>query len=105
MPIDVPQSEEARMGLLKECVLTVVKKGTMPIAVQQSVRGLGSMILDCIASSAEKTDILPVGVKKKMIINSMTEVHEDLRGDSRLQARKNNQALFKSLYLSTTEVC
>ena len=72
MPIDVPQSEEARMGLLKECVLTVVKKGTMPIAVQQSVRGLGPMILDYIASSAEKMDTLPVGVKKKMVINSMT---------------------------------
>jgi len=49
-------------------------------------------------------DILPVGVKKKMIINSMTEVHEDLRGDSRLQARKNNQALFKSLYQDTREL-
>ena len=83
MPIDVPQSEEARMGLLKECVLTVVKKGTMPIAVQQSVRGLGPMILDYIASSAEKMDTLPVGVKKKMVINSMTEVQEDLRGDTR----------------------
>ena len=64
MPIDVPQSEEARMGLLKECVLTVVKKGTMPIVVQQSVRGLGPIILDYIVSSAEKMDTLPVGVKK-----------------------------------------
>ena len=36
MPIDVPQSEEARMGLLKECVLDVVKKGTMPIDVPQN---------------------------------------------------------------------
>ena len=74
MPIDVPQSEEARMGLLKECVLTVVKKGTMPIAVQQSVRGLGPMILDSIASSAEETDILLVGVKRGMIINRMSKV-------------------------------
>ena len=28
----------------------------------------------------------------------MTEVHEDLRGDTRPQTRRNNQALFKSLY-------
>jgi len=88
MPIDVPQSEEAKMGLLKEYVLAMVKKGTMPIAVQQSVRGLGPMILDYIASSVEKMDILLVGVKRKMIINSMTEVHEDLRGDTRPQTRK-----------------
>ena len=64
MPIDVPQSEEVRMGLLKECVLAVVKKGTMPIVVQQSIRRPGPMILGCIASSVEKTDILLVGVKK-----------------------------------------
>ena len=38
MPTDVPQSEEARMGMLKECVLYVVKKGTIPMDVQQSVR-------------------------------------------------------------------
>ena len=40
----------------------------MPIVVQQSIRRPGPMILGCIASSVEKTDILPVGVKK-MIIN------------------------------------
>ena len=34
----------------------------------------------------------------------MTKVHEDLRGDTRLQARKNNQALFKSLYQDTREL-
>ena len=60
----------------------------MAIAVLQSVRGLGPMILDYIASSAEKMDTLPVGVKKKMVINSMIEVQEDLRGDTRPQARK-----------------
>ena len=64
----------------------------MPIAVQQSVRGLGPMILDYIASSAEKMDTLPVGVKKKMVINSMTEVQEDLRGDTRPQARKKQSS-------------
>jgi len=37
----------------------------MPIVVQQSIRRPGPMILGCIASSVEKTDILPVGVKKK----------------------------------------
>jgi len=36
----------------------------MPIVVQQSIRRPGPMILGCIASSVEKTDILPVGVKK-----------------------------------------
>ena len=38
MPIDVPQSEEAMMGLLKGSILDVVKKGTMPMSVQQSVK-------------------------------------------------------------------
>ena len=38
MLIDVQQSEKARMGMLKECVLYVVKKGTIPMDVQQSVR-------------------------------------------------------------------
>ena len=64
MPIDVPQNEKVEMGMLKECVLDVVNKGTMPIVVQQSIRRPGPMILGCIASSVEKTDILLVGVKK-----------------------------------------
>ena len=50
----------------------------MPIDVQQSIRRLGPMILGCIASSVEKTDILPVGVKKRMMINPMTEVPTSL---------------------------
>ena len=82
MPTDVPQSEEARMGMPKECVLYVVKKGTMPMGVQRSVRELDPVMRDYTASSMEKTDILPVDVKKKVINNSMTEVHEDLRGDT-----------------------
>ena len=65
MPTDVPQSDEARMGMLKECVLDVVKKGIMSIAVQQSIRRPGPIILDYIASGLEKMDTLPVGVKKK----------------------------------------
>ena len=64
MPIDVPQNEKVEMGMLKECVLDVVKKGIMTIAVQQSIRGLGPIILDYIASGLEKMDTLPVGVKK-----------------------------------------
>ena len=36
----------------------------MPIDAQQDERGLGPVTLDYIASSAEKMDILPVGVKK-----------------------------------------
>ena len=74
MPIDVPQSEEAKMGLLKECVLAVVKKGTMPIAVQQIVRGLGPMILDYTASSVEKMDTLSVGVKRRRMISPRTKI-------------------------------
>jgi hypothetical protein len=66
--------KEAEMDMLKECVLDVVKKGTMPIDVQQSIRGLDPVILDYIASSMEKTDILSVDVKKGMIINPMTQV-------------------------------
>ena len=73
MPTDVPQSEEARMGMLKECVLYVVKKGTMPMDVQQSVRRLGPVILDYTASSVEKMDTLPVGLKRRMMINQRTD--------------------------------
>ena len=75
----------------------------MPMDVQQSVRR-NSMILDHIASSAEKMDILPVGVKGKMIINSMTEVHEDLRGDRRPQARKKQPSSIQ-ITLSRYEGC
>ena len=64
MPIDVTQNEKVWMGMLKECVLDVVKKGIMPIAVQQSIRRPGLVILDYIASGLEKMDTLPVGVKK-----------------------------------------
>ena len=42
--------------------MDVVKKGIMPIAVQQSIRRPGPVMLDYIASSVEKMDILPVGV-------------------------------------------
>ena len=78
MLTDVPQSKEARMGMPKECVLYVVKKGTMPMGVQRSVRELGPVMRDYIASSVEKTDILLVGVKKRMMINPMTEVPTSL---------------------------
>ena len=71
MPADVPQSEEARTSMLRECVLWVVKKATMLIDVQQSVRRLDPVISDYIASSVEKMDTSPVGVKKKIIINDM----------------------------------
>ena len=73
MPIDVPQNEKVEMGMLKECVLDVVKKGTMPIVVQQNIRELGLVIRNYTASSVEKTDILQVGVKRRLIINPMTE--------------------------------
>ena len=66
---------------------------------QQSVRRIDSMILDYTVSSAKKMDTLPVGVKKwKMIINSMTEVQEDLRGDTRPQARKKQPSSIQITY-------
>ena len=74
MLTDVPQSAEARMGMLKECVLYVVNTGTIPMDVQQSVRRLDPVILDYIASTVEKTDTLPVGVKNRMMINPRTEI-------------------------------
>ena len=64
MPIDVPQNEKVEMGMLKECVLDVVKKGIMSIAVHKSVRRLNPVILDYTASNVENLDILPVDVKK-----------------------------------------
>jgi len=73
-----------------------VKKGTIPMDVQQSVRRLDSMILDYTVSSVEKMDTLPVGVKK-MIITSMTEVQDP-------KPERHNQALFKSLTQGTMEV-
>ena len=99
MPTDVPQSDEARMGMLRECVLYVVKKGTMPMDVQQSVRSLDPVILDYTASSVEKMDILPVGVKRKMIINFITEVHEDLRGDTRHPSQKEAIKLYSNHFI------
>ena len=65
MLIDVPQSEEVMMDLPKECVLDVVKKGTMPMDVHQSVRtgshDLGLYCLKCgedrhLARWCEKED-------------------------------------------------
>ena len=51
----------------------------MPIAVHKSVRRLDLVILDYVASSVEKMDIMPVGVKKRMIINCMAKVPIVLR--------------------------
>ena len=48
--------------------MDVEKKGIMPIAVHKSVRRLDLVILDYTASSLEKMDTLPVGVKKKKVI-------------------------------------
>ena len=62
------------MGMFEECALDVVKKATMPMGVQRSVRELGPVMRDYIASSVEKTDILLVGVKKMMIIKCMAKV-------------------------------
>ena len=71
----------------------------MPMDVQQSVRRLDPVILDYTASSVEKMDTLPVGVKKKMIINSMTEVHEDLRDDTRHPNQKETTKFYSNHFI------
>ena len=85
------------MVMLKECALDVVMKATMPIDAQQNVRGLGPVTLDYIVSSAEKTDILPVGVKKRTMIdpslcaevqrNELANI-QDLKGDTRFSSQR-----------------
>ena len=71
----------------------------MPMDVQQSVRRLDPVILDYTASSVEKMDILPVDVKKKMIINSMIEVYEDLRGDTRHPSQREAIQLYSDHFV------
>ena len=77
----------------------------MPMGVQRSVTEWDPVMQDYTASSVEKTDILPVGVKKKkMIINSRIEVHEDLSGDTRPQVRKKQPSSIQ-ITLSRYEGC
>jgi hypothetical protein len=68
------QVKKVKTTVLKDCVSNVVKKATMLIIVQQSVRGFCLVTMDYIASSVEKMDILLVGVQKRMIINPRIEV-------------------------------
>ena len=44
-------------------------------------------------------DILPVNVKKKMIINSMIEVYEDLRGDTRHPSQREANQLYSDHFV------
>jgi hypothetical protein len=62
------QVKKAKTKVLKDCVSDAVKKATMLIIVQQSVRGFCLVMMDYIASSVEKMDILLFGVQKRMII-------------------------------------
>jgi hypothetical protein len=68
------QVKKTKTKVLKDCVSNVVKKATMLIIVQQSVRGFCLVTMDYIASSVEKMDILLVGVQKRMIINPRIKV-------------------------------
>jgi hypothetical protein len=68
------QVKKAKTKVLKDCVSNVVKKVTMLIIGQQSVRGFCLVMMDYIASSVEKMDILLVGVQKRMVINPRIEV-------------------------------
>jgi hypothetical protein len=63
------QVKKAKTKVLKDCVSNAVKKATMLIIVQQNVRGFCLFMMDYIASSMEKMDILLVGVQKRLIIN------------------------------------
>jgi hypothetical protein len=65
--------KKAKTKVLKDRVLDAVKKA-MLIIVQQSVRGFCLVMMDYIASSVEKMDILLVGVQKRMIINPRINV-------------------------------
>jgi hypothetical protein len=66
--------KKVKATVLKDDVSDAVKKVTMLIIVQQSVRGFCLVMMDYIASSVEKMDILLVGVQKRMIINPRIEV-------------------------------
>jgi hypothetical protein len=68
------QVKKTKTKVLKDCVSNVVKKATMLIIVQQSVRGFSLVTMNYIASSMEKMDIFLVGVQNRMIINPRIEV-------------------------------
>jgi hypothetical protein len=68
------QVKKSKTKVLKDCVSNVVKKATMLIIVQQSVRGFSLVTMNYIASSMEKMDIFLVGVQNRMIINPRIEV-------------------------------
>jgi hypothetical protein len=72
------QVKKVKTKVLRDCVSNVVKKATMLIIVQQSVRGFYLVMMDYIASSMEKMDILLVGVQKRMVINLRIEVSVSL---------------------------
>jgi hypothetical protein len=68
------QVKKVKTIVLKDRVSNVVKKATMLTIVQQSIRGICLVMMDYIASSVEKMDIMLVGVQKEMIINPRIEV-------------------------------
>jgi hypothetical protein len=68
------QVKKAKTKVLIDYVSNVVKKATMLIIVQQSVKGFCLVTRDYIASSVEKMNILLVGLQKKIVINPRIEV-------------------------------
>jgi hypothetical protein len=66
--------KKAKPKVLRDYVSNVVKKATMLIIVQQSVRGFCLIMMDYIASSMEKMDILLVRVQNRIVINPRIEV-------------------------------
>jgi hypothetical protein len=68
------QVKKAKTKVLKDCVPNAVKKATMLIIVQQSVKGFCLVTGDYIASSVEKTNLLLVGLQNRIVINPRIEI-------------------------------
>jgi hypothetical protein len=70
--------KKVKTTVLKDDVSDAVKKATMLIIVQQSVKGFCLVTGDYIASSVEKMNILLVGLQKRIVINPRIEVSKPL---------------------------
>jgi hypothetical protein len=68
------QVKKVKATVLKDYVSDALKKVTLLIIGQQSVRGFYLVTMDYITSSVEKMDILLDGVQKRMVINPRIEV-------------------------------
>jgi hypothetical protein len=69
------QVKKVKAKVLKYYVSNVLKKATVLIIVQQSVKGFCLDTMDYIASSVEKMDILLVGVQNRMNPRIEVSIH------------------------------